>query len=86
MSSPESSPPTCSEKCTAEIKIRVPESMRDLIMRLAFDADRSPSEYVRHLLALHLYGHARRMTGQGPDGEGPNVPAEGTRNNPGGGR
>jgi len=85
MSSFESSLP-CSEKFTAEIKIRTPESMRDLIMRLAFEADRSPSEYVRHVLALHLYGHARRMTGQALEGEGPNVPFEGTRNNPGGQR
>ena len=67
------------EKCTEEIKVRVPESMRDAIMRLCYAADRSPSEYVRHVLALHLYGHARQLAEEPAAGAGPNVPSEGTR-------
>lgn len=71
--------PTCYEKCTEEIKVRVPEGMRDAIMRLAFAADRSPSEYVRHVLAVHLYGHTRQLAEDPPAGAGPNVPCEGPR-------
>ena len=73
------STPAPHEKCTEEIKVRVPESMRDLLMRLSFAADRSPSEYVRHVLALHLYGHARQLAEEAGAGAGPNVPSEGTR-------
>lgn len=71
--------PTRFEKCTEEIKVRVPEQMRDAIMRLAFSADRSPSEYVRHVLAVHLYGHVRQFADEAEPGTGPNVPSEGTR-------
>jgi hypothetical protein len=76
-------PPTSPEKCIAELKIRVPESMRDQIMRLSFVEDRSPSEYIRHVLALHLYGHARTVGPEAAEGEGNNGSAEGTRNSRG---
>jgi len=76
-------PPASPEKCTAELKIRVPESMRDQIMRLAFREDRQPSEYIRHVLSFHLYGHARTVNPEAGEGEGNNGPAEGTRNSRG---
>lgn len=73
------STPAQHEKCTEELKIRLPESMRDLLMRLAYAEDRAPSEYVRHVLAMHLYGHARQLAEDAPAGAGPNVPSEGPR-------
>lgn len=76
--------PAPHEKHTEEIKVRVTESMRDLLMRLSFAADRSPSEYVRHVLACHLYGHARQVADDAPTGTGPNVPSQGTRKIAGG--
>ena len=66
-------------KCTEEVKTRVPLEMRDDLMRAAFQADRSPSEYVRWVLSLHLYGHARMLPPAPADGRGPNRPSEGTR-------
>lgn len=48
------------EKNTAELKIRVTEQMRDEIIALARLDDRTPSEYVRHVLALHLWGATRK--------------------------
>jgi hypothetical protein len=62
------------DKCTEEIKVRVPLEMRDLIRDLAFAQDRAPSEYIRHVLALHLYGHSRMVRAKGAEEEGPNGP------------
>jgi hypothetical protein len=62
------------EKHTEEIKVRVTQEMRDMIRDLAFAQDRAPSEYIRHVLSLHLYGHSRMVRAKGADEEGPNVP------------
>lgn len=56
------------EKCLAELpKLRVPEELRDALIKLSVAEDRSLSEYVRCVLALHVYGHVRRV---GDGGEG----------------
>jgi len=62
------------DKCTEELKIRVTPEMRDLIRDLAFAQDRAPSEYIRHVLSLHLYGHSRIVRVKVEEVEGPNVP------------
>jgi hypothetical protein len=67
------------DKCTEELKTRVSEQMRDDLMRAAFAADRSPSEYVRWVLGLHLYGHVRSLPPAPLQGRGPNVPSSGAR-------
>lgn len=71
------------DKCTEEIKIRVPLEMREQIMRLAFADDRAPSEYIRHVLACHLYGHVRQGEAGAAKAEGPNGSSEGPRNKSG---
>lgn len=68
------------DKCTEEIKVRVTPEMRDQIKDLAFADDRAPSEYIRHVLACHLYGHARKAEAAAEKGTGPNVPSQGPRN------
>lgn len=56
------------EKCLAELpKLRVPEELRDALIKLSVQEDRSLSDYVRSVLVLHVYGHARRV-GEAPDG------------------
>lgn len=60
------------EKCTEELKIRITPDLKDAIMHLAFAEDRSPSEYIRAVLNLHVYGHSRRLSREGDPAEGPN--------------
>lgn len=58
-------------KSDEEIKFRVPEDLKVELMRLADRQDRSLSDYLRHILALHVYGHSR-VGGEavkGPHGE-----------------
>ncbi len=71
------------EKCTEELKVRVTVAMKDQIMRLAFADDRAPSELIRHVLALYLYGHAGKDDRAAPECTGPNVPSQGPRNSRG---
>lgn len=42
-------------------QVRVPAAMREQLMRLAYAADRSPSDYIRWVLSCHVYGHARSV-------------------------
>jgi hypothetical protein len=48
-------------KLSEQIKLLVDDRMLEDLKQAAFDADRSVSDYVRHVLALHLYGHARML-------------------------
>lgn len=48
-------------KLTEQIKLMVEERMLDDLKHAALEADRSVSDYIRHVLALHLYGHARSV-------------------------
>jgi predicted HicB family RNase H-like nuclease len=47
------------EKKNGELKLRIPESLETDLMRLAAQADRSLSDYVRHVLRSHVYGAMR---------------------------
>jgi len=49
-------------KLTEQIKLLVDGDMLDDLKHAAFEADRSVSDYIRHLVALHLYGHARSLS------------------------
>lgn len=69
------------EKCTEELKIRVTPELKDALMRLSFAEDRSPSEYVRAVLNVHVFGHVRKLATEGEGGEVPNGSCEGPRNN-----
>lgn len=46
------------EKCTRSLPpIRVDESLETALMRLAANDDRKLSEYIKLVLARHVYGH-----------------------------
>lgn len=49
------------EKCTEELKLRVPPGLWTDLARLAAAEDRTLSEYCRMVLNLHVYGHVRRV-------------------------
>jgi hypothetical protein len=44
------------EKITEAIKLHLPESMLRDVQDAAMADDRKVSEFIRHVLALHLYG------------------------------
>lgn len=47
------------EKCIRHLpQIRVPESLETALMRLAAGQERTLSEYVKLVLAHHVFGHA----------------------------
>lgn len=46
------------EKNLDVLSLRLPADLRDAIKDLAYKADRSPSEYVRWVLKMHVFGHA----------------------------
>ena len=48
-----------SEKKTESVKVWMPESLKVALMHLAAADDRALSEYIVHVLSLHVYGHAR---------------------------
>lgn len=50
---------SCGEKLTEQIKLTVSETMLRDIQDLAMHDDRLVAEYIRHILQLHIYGHAR---------------------------
>ena len=58
-------------KSDEEIKFSVPEDLKIELMKLADRQDRSLSDYLRHILALHVYGHSRVGVEavKGPHGE-----------------
>ena len=50
------------EKCTRSLpQVRVGESLETALMRLASQQDRSLSDYVRKVLEVHVFGHARSV-------------------------
>jgi len=55
-------------KCTDDIRVHVPEELKLELYQLAEHADRSLSDYIRHVLSLHVYGHA---AANGKNSEGP---------------
>lgn len=68
------------EKCTEELKLRVPPSLLLALARLANAEDRSLSEYMRMVLSIHVFGHVHRLDESVPACEGCNAPCEGARN------
>lgn len=54
-------------KCTDDIRVHVPEELKLELYKLAEKFDRSLSDYIRHVLSLHVYGH---RSGNGKAGEG----------------
>lgn len=44
------------EKITEAIKLHLPETMKRDIQDAAMSDDRKVSDWIRHVLALHLYG------------------------------
>lgn len=59
-------------KCTEELKTQVPEQLKDELTALAVLRKQTPSEYLRDLITVHLYGHleAVRMVHGGAEGNG----------------
>jgi hypothetical protein len=51
------------EKCTEELKLRLPRTLFLDLSRLAAAQDRSLSDYVRHRLGLDVYGEVSRLPG-----------------------
>ena len=49
------------EKLTEQIKLLMSEGMLRDCQDLALAQDRSVSDFIRHVLALHMYGHARSV-------------------------
>lgn len=47
------------EKCTEEVKLRIPESLLLDITRLANIEERTVSEFIRHLVEDGIYGRGR---------------------------
>lgn len=68
------------EKCTEELKLRVPPRLWTDLAKLAAADDRSLSEYCRMVLSLHAYGYAQRLGHDGPPCEGCNAPSQAPRN------
>lgn len=67
------------EKCTEELKLRVPPSLLLALAKLANAEDRSISEYMRMVLSLHAFGHTQRLDDARHRCEGCNAPREGPR-------
>lgn len=59
--------PPSTQKCTEELKLRVPEDLQLALMRLAAAEDRSLSDYVRTVLANHAFGHVRKVMADAED-------------------
>lgn len=49
------------EKLTEQVKLTLCESMLRELQDLALIHDRSVSEYIRHVLTIHLHGHTRML-------------------------
>lgn len=47
------------EKKTEQVTLWLPESLKVDLMHLAADDDRKLSDYITHVLALHVYGKRR---------------------------
>ena len=65
------------EKCSEELKLRVPPALWRDLAKLADADDRSLSEYCRMVLSLHTYGHAERLSSAACICEGCNGPSRG---------
>lgn len=59
-------------KCTEELKTHVPEEMKERFAALAVLNGQTSSEYLRDVIAAHLYGqfHVVSMRASGRQGEG----------------
>jgi|CXWJ01.1.fsa_nt_gi hypothetical protein len=55
------------DKCTEELKLRLPESLLLQLSRLAHADDRKLSEYIRFVLSSHVFGHAVRLDEAGEE-------------------
>jgi hypothetical protein len=55
------------EKLTEQVKLNLCESMLREIQDLALHRDQSVSEYIRHVLRMHLYGHAALLPKGNPE-------------------
>jgi len=56
------------EKCIRHLpQIRVPESLETALMRLAAGHERTLSEYIKLVLAHHVFGHAVSLCGHDAD-------------------
>lgn len=49
------------DKCTEELKLRLPESLLLQLSRLAHADDRKLSEYIRFVISSHVFGHVVRL-------------------------
>lgn len=56
------------DKCTEQFPLRLPSDLLSDVKRLAANDDRSPSDYIRRVLALHVYGHMQSVGDEGQDG------------------
>ncbi len=54
---------TNEEKLTEQIKLLLTDTMLRELQDLALVHDRSVSEYIRHVLGLHIFGHGRMVRG-----------------------
>jgi hypothetical protein len=53
------------EKKTEQVTLWLPESLKIDLMHLAADDDRKLSDYISHVLALHVYGKRRCQCAEG---------------------
>lgn len=58
------------DKCTEELKLRLPESLLLQLSRLAHADDRKLSECIRFVLSSHVFGHAVRLDDASEDRQG----------------
>lgn len=56
------------EKCTEEIKVRIPERLLLDLAKLAEADDRTLGDFIRRVLTGYCYGHARTVTSDGDRG------------------
>lgn len=55
------------EKKTEQIKVLVGSTLYVELARLADDENRSVSEYVRHVMTQHVFGHKRTVPQEGDE-------------------
>ena len=54
--------PATPEKCISSLpSVRVSESLEIALLKLASKSDRRLSEYIRHVLERHAFGHAMTL-------------------------
>lgn len=59
--------PNCPLKCLESIKLHLPEDLKRDLQDLAMQDDRPVSEYIRVVLAIHVYGAKAKLPTSSPE-------------------